>query len=92
MSKKTIFQILDDANEKAKNEIMDMLARSMDVIRADAPLDSASDIRTALAEARQMLQRIHVAAELLTPDATPEIYNAIVSVRGALHDIGVSDV
>lgn len=50
-------------------------------------LKSATNIRFALGKLRELLRQVHDAADAVAPDGTPEIWNAITSIDGALRDI-----
>lgn len=52
-----------------------------------ATLNSALNIQAAIAKVSEDLRAVHDAADSIAPEATPEIWNAIESLRGALRDI-----
>lgn len=51
------------------------------------PLISALNLQFALNQISDHLRAIHDAADTLAPNATPELWNAIESIRGAQRDL-----
>lgn len=51
------------------------------------PLTSALNMQVALNQVYDMLRQIHDAADTLAPNGTPELWNALKSIRGAQRDI-----
>lgn len=50
-------------------------------------LNSATNLQNVIMNTHQLLRQVHDAADILAPNATPELWNAIESLRGALRDI-----
>lgn len=51
------------------------------------PLTSATNIQFALMKLQEQLRAVHDAADKFAPEGTPEIWNAIESLNGAMRDV-----